>query len=222
MAFILNIETSGPNCSIALAEDGKLLAIRESIGNVHNEKASLFIQEVFYESNLPISVLDSVALSEGPGSYTGLRIGASLAKGLCYALSIPLISLSSLQIQAAAEIELAKRENALIAALTDARRNEVYASIYDDNLQLVEYLGPHVLTAGSFNSFLSSRKVIFSGSGASKAQKVLNSFNAIYSDIHFISSRNMLPLSLKIYNTRNFVNISSFEPQYLKLFDKAI
>ncbi|MBV1922576.1 MAG: tRNA (adenosine(37)-N6)-threonylcarbamoyltransferase complex dimerization subunit type 1 TsaB, partial [Flavobacteriaceae bacterium] len=164
MATILCLETSTTNCSVALSVNGSVIALKEDNSNQysHAERLHVFIEEVLSESNIKKDDLDAIAISKGPGSYTGLRIGVSAAKGLCFALDVPLISIPTLEILAS-QLQI---ENGLIISMLDARRMEVYSSVYNKEIIEVRETKAEVIDETSFVSFLDIENVFFIGNGA--------------------------------------------------------
>lgn len=220
MAIILNIETSTEVCSVALSKDGELLTYREDDKDKsHASKLTPFIDSVLKEKSVNIEELSAVCVSEGPGSYTGLRIGISVAKGLCFGLRTPLIAVSSIKAMALACIN--KTDNPdrfLFCPLMDARRMEVYTAIYDDKLNVIEDIHARVIDDASFEEFLSKKNVIFFGNGADKCKQIISSSKAIFDDEIRCSAVSMVELSHESYKAKNFKDLAYFEPYYLKDF----
>ena len=217
--LILNIETATPVCSVALSRDGALLAHRTSTEhNVHSERLTVFVEEVMQECGFEFNMLDAVAVSEGPGSYTGLRIGASVAKGLCYGLGKPLISVKTLQAMAHGMSVQSPDENALYCPMIDARRMEVYTALYDFNGNEIETTTAKVIDAESFQDILSQRKIIFAGDGMEKCKPVIQSPNALFLEQFRHAAEWMIPLAEAKWTTRQFADTAYFEPFYLKEF----
>lgn len=223
MALILNIETSTPVCSVALARDGQVLALRETaIEKSHAEKISLFINQVLDEAQTDSPALDAVAVSRGPGSYTGLRIGASTAKGLCYGSGIPLMAISSLQAMAMhVARQTDKKKEALFRPLTDARRMEVYTALYDSTGKEMEPTTARVVDENSFRSELDKGPVYFMGNGAAKCREAVSHPNAVFIDGIETSAAYMAPLAEAAWQRKAFEDTAYFTPYYLKDF-KAI
>ncbi|TYP99647.1 tRNA threonylcarbamoyladenosine biosynthesis protein TsaB [Tenacibaculum adriaticum] len=216
MALILNIETATKNCSVSLAENGKVLVLKElNEGNYsHAEKLHLFIQDILEEEKININKIDAVAVSKGPGSYTGLRIGVSAAKGLCFATNKPLISIETLGSLAHA-ISI---KNGFIISMLDARRMEVYAAVYNsDHLQIRE-IKAEIIDEGSFSEYLLDNTVYFLGDGAEKCKEIIKSDNAVFIDDKFPSAKEMASLSYEKFQQNNFEDVAYFEPFYLKDF----
>jgi tRNA threonylcarbamoyladenosine biosynthesis protein TsaB len=219
VSLILNIETSTTVCSVALAEDEKLLAIKEeNKGYTHAEKITLFIQEVLSQSGKKVSDLNAVAVSNGPGSYTGLRIGASTAKGLCYALNIPLIgvdTLKALAVKCGDSITVTKSD--LLCPMIDARRMEVYCALFDSAFNNIQPVSARIIDENSFADFLAQQKVYFFGDGASKCKALLaHQKNAVFIDGLGPSAATMISLSHQKFLNKEFEDTSLYEPFYLK------
>ncbi len=223
MALILCIETSTRACSVALCEAGKVKATRFRLDAhyTHAENLNPLIETVMKEANAAFSQLDAVAVSRGPGSYTGLRIGVSSAKGLCYALGIPLIAIDTLWIMAARALSeiTSPVGNFLLCPLMDARRMEVYTALFDPSLREIESVAPHILAENSFSEYLSAQEVWFFGDGMEKAQSLLSrSANARFiANIH-PAAEAMAAQAEKKLNAGEVENLAYFEPLYLKEF----
>ncbi|WBX71418.1 tRNA (adenosine(37)-N6)-threonylcarbamoyltransferase complex dimerization subunit type 1 TsaB [Tenacibaculum retecalamus] len=216
MALILNIETATKNCSVSLAKDGMVLAIRElNDGNYsHAEKLHPFIQELLKEVNITSERIDAVAVSKEPGSYTGLRIGVSAAKGMCFAINKPLISIETLK-SLAYSISI---QEGLIVSMLDARRMEVYAAVYNPNYEQVREIKAEIIDEDSFREELSKGKVYFLGDGAAKCKDVITHNNAFFIDDKFPSAKEMAKLSYDKYQKNDIEDVAYFEPFYLKDF----
>ncbi|MCK0202291.1 tRNA (adenosine(37)-N6)-threonylcarbamoyltransferase complex dimerization subunit type 1 TsaB [Ornithobacterium rhinotracheale] len=217
MTLILNIETSTRNCSVSVARDGKLVALcEESKENYeHAEKLHRFMQWALEAEDLSFEDLDAVCVSKGPGSYTGLRIGVSAAKGLCFSLNIPLLSLNSLEILARS---VENENNAdYIIPMIDARRKEVYTATFTPQMQIIEKTNAKILDETSFQSF-NNKKIIVLGDGASKASEILKLENATYLTESLPSAKDMCAESFKLYQNQQFEDVAYFEPFYLKDF----
>ena len=217
MALILNIETATKNCSVSLADGKNLLQLKEvNDGSYsHGEMLHVYIDEVIKKANKKLTDLDAVAVSKGPGSYTGLRIGVSAAKGLCYSLDKPLISVSTL---ASLASTLKVEKDALIIPLLDARRMEVYSSIYDSNYDQIREIKAEIITESSFANYLENKKVYFLGDGADKCKRTILHKNAIFLDDYFPSAKEMVRFSLQKFENRDYEDVAYFEPFYLKDF----
>lgn len=216
MATILHIETATKNCSVSVADKGELLAMQElNDGNYsHAEKLHPFIQQVMQEAKLSFNDIDAVAVSKGPGSYTGLRIGVSAAKGLCFAFDKPLISIETLQ-SLAYKLSI---EQGVIIPMLDARRMEVYAAVYNSKHEQVRDIKAEVIDENSFQEYLSKGKVYFLGDGAEKCKEVITHENAVFIDGEFPSAKEMVKLSFDKYKKNDIEDVAYFEPFYLKDF----
>ncbi|WP_207533948.1 tRNA (adenosine(37)-N6)-threonylcarbamoyltransferase complex dimerization subunit type 1 TsaB [Desertivirga arenae] len=220
MALILQIETSTTSCSVALAENGNVLSVKEmNERNIHASHITLFIGEVLKCSGRTMSDLDAVAVSKGPGSYTGLRIGVSAAKGLCYALDIPLVAVSTLQAMAAGLIGRFSEQEVLLCPMIDARRMEVYTAIFDQHLTEISPVEAKIIDPESFSNVLASNTVVFFGDGAEKCQDILGTSNhAVFVTDFFNSAIHFSGIAFEKYNAQQFEDIAYFEPYYLKDF----
>jgi len=214
--YILNIETATKNCSVSISKNGDLIALKEicEANFSHAEKLHVFINDTLKEVNLKYENLNAIAVSKGPGSYTGLRIGVSSAKGLCFALDIPLISVLTLESLANA----IKVDSGFIIPLLDARRQEVYTAIFDHNYIAIKKTFNYILDENSFLDFLDLGKVTFLGDGAKKTSELINHPNAIFLDNYFPSANEMVALSYKKFRLNDFEDVAYFEPFYLKDF----
>jgi len=218
MVHLLAIETSTEICSVALSRNKQCLAIVEDDKeNSHAEKIVLFIDKVLKQSGLKINTLNAVCISEGPGSYTGLRIGTSSAKGLCDALDIPLISIPTLQSMAWGAREQYP-DYQQYCPMIDARRMEVYTAVYNHNLEQIETINSLILDENSYSDFLSKNKTVFFGNGMEKSRPILaKNPNAIFCSTK-TSARYLLELGYKKYIEHDFADVAYFEPFYLKEF----
>lgn len=216
MAIILNIETATKNCSVSLADNGMILAIRElNDGNYsHAEKLHPFIQDILNEANITSSNIDAVAVSKGPGSYTGLRIGVSAAKGICFATDKPLISIETLK-SLAHSISI---NEGMIVPMIDARRMEVYSAVYNSKYEKVREIKAEIIDEESFKEELLKGQVYFLGDGAAKCKEVIIHENAVFIDDEFPSSKEMAILSYAKYKKNDIEDVAYFEPFYLKDF----
>lgn len=223
MGLILQIETATSSCSVALARDGSILAARAVNGrNVHAEVITIFIEEVMKTADVAFSALDAVAVSCGPGSYTGLRIGVSTAKGLCFALDKPLISVDTLAAMTSGIIEggtYGHDNNMLFCPMIDARRMEVYAAIFDNKLNQVKSTTAEIIDENSFENLLKENRILFFGDGAEKCKSVLDKNpNAIFYGSFANSAAFLIQIAEKKFKARNFEDVALFEPFYLKDF----
>ncbi len=215
MAYILNIETSTKNCSVSIAQDGTTLLCKEiaQSGYSHAEKLHVFIEELLLELQLHYKDLNAIAVSQGPGSYTGLRIGVSAAKGLCYALNIPMIAVDTLEVLAR-QLQISE---GFIIPMIDARRMEVYSAVFDAKYQKVRETQAEIITESSFATLGST--VYFVGDSAEKGKTVLMQSNFIFKDdIVYPSANEMSALSNEQYKKNETVDVAYFEPYYLKDF----
>lgn len=215
MALILNIETATKNCSVALSKAGKTLAIKElSEQNFsHAEKLHVFIEELFSETNLKLEDLNAVAVSQGPGSYTGLRIGVSAAKGLSYALSIPLIALDTLEILAR-KIQV---NSGIIIPMIDARRLEVFSAFFDSSFTKIRAIKAEVIDENSYKE--ESEILHLIGDGAMKFKEILTDEKFhYYPEIQYPSAAEMGLISFQKFQNSQFEDVAYFEPFYLKDF----
>jgi tRNA threonylcarbamoyladenosine biosynthesis protein TsaB len=222
MTKILYIETATKVCSVALSEEGKLVGIHETtIANSHAEVLSTFVEELVKEQGWDYKDLDAIAVSKGPGSYTGLRIGISSAKGLCYSLEKPLISVSTLQSMAKGMIEFINpfEENLLICPMIDARRMEVYSALFDPNNKEVRAIEAQIIDDNSFDEYFKNHILYFAGDGADKCKKTFSSkLNARFLDKFEVSSKHMIEIATKKFANKQFEDVAYFEPYYLKDF----
>lgn len=214
--YILNLETSTKNCSVAISKNGVMIALKEvNEGNyAHAELLNPFIEAVLIESKISFPHLSAVAISKGPGSYTGLRIGVSTAKGICFALNIPLISLETLLILAH-QIE---NPNGIIIPMLDARRMEVYMALFDAEFKKIKPTQAVIVEEGAFEELLKDQKVYFVGDGVEKCKHIMQHQNAILDTNTFPSAREMCKLSFNKFLMEDFEDVAYFEPYYLKDF----
>ncbi|UYW00751.1 tRNA (adenosine(37)-N6)-threonylcarbamoyltransferase complex dimerization subunit type 1 TsaB [Flavobacterium agricola] len=215
MALILNIETATKNCSVSLSNKNEIVALKEiaTQGFAHAENLHVFIADVLEQANLSLADLDAVAVSQGPGSYTGLRIGVSAAKGLCYALGIPLLALDTLEILA----QQVQIESGYIVSMLDARRMEVFMGVYSSNYDAVESVKAEIIDENTLASYSEPLHII--GDGALKCQEILKGSNFIYHpEILYPSAQQMGVLAYKKFETNQFEDVAYFEPYYLKDF----
>lgn len=215
MATLLCIETASTNCSVALSVDGNLLDLKEdnNLSYSHSERLHLFIDEIIKDNGLSLQDLDALAISKGPGSYTGLRIGVSAAKGLCFSLDIPLISVPTLT-----ALALKVEEEGKVVAMLDARRMEVYTASFNSNKEQIEETSAKILLPDSYQDLLETGKVYFIGSGVEKFKAICSHPNAVFVEDHLPSAKEMIKLAFEKYNKSDFEDVAYFEPYYLKDF----
>ncbi len=219
MATILQIETATEVCSAAISKNGVTIALKEEFNkNIHAQKLTLFINEIMQAENLRYQQLDAVAVSKGPGSYTGLRIGVSTAKGLCFALEKPLISVNTLELMAAGYLQKHPDFEGLLAPMIDARRMEVYTAIYTNKLHLKEAVSAKVIDEKSFIFELSNNYIVFLGNGVAKCQTFIKHPNAHFLIDNFNSAAHMSKLADEAFKQKKIENLAYFEPFYLKDF----
>ncbi len=216
MGIILNIETATKNCSVSVAKEGRVIALREiNNGNYsHAEKLHPLIEDVLKKLNITLNDIDAFAVSKGPGSYTGLRIGVSAVKGLSFSLDKPLLSVETLEALA----NSVKVDDGVIVPMLDARRMEVYSAIYDKNYNKIREIKAEVIDENSFSELLEKGKVYFLGDGAEKCKETIIHKNAIFIDDKFPSAKEMAKLSFEKYTNNQFEDVAYFEPFYLKDF----
>ena len=218
MCYILNIESSSTNCSVSLSKNGELLSVKEKNDEKysHSTKLHSYIDSVLNKENIDIKDLSAIAVSKGPGSYTGLRIGVAAAKGLCFSLDIPLISISTLLVLS----KKIKIDSGLIIPVLDARRDEVYSAIFDSQYNVIEKDSPTLINSESFSQYSKKNKLYFIGSGQQKCKELIKTNNNLnfYKTDELPSSKEMSLLSYEKYSNSEFEDIAYFEPAYLKNF----
>lgn len=227
---LLSIETATRVCSVALSMDGKLLAERESSEkNIHSSIITIFIDEVMKETGTAYSDLDAVAVSKGPGSYTGLRIGVSTAKGICFAIDKPLIAIGTLEAlawgarNALLERKTAKKDDIFFCPMIDARRMEVYYALYTFDLAEVRETKAEIITADTFTALLQTNQLWFTGDGAEKCKELYAGHpHAHFPDNPMPSARYLIDLAEKKFMAGQFEDTAYFEPFYLKDFIPGI
>jgi tRNA threonylcarbamoyladenosine biosynthesis protein TsaB len=231
MALILNLETSTRICSVALAQDGELLGCKES----HEDKShasllAVFIKNILDENAKVIPDLDAVAVSKGPGSYTGLRIGVSTAKGLAYASGIPLIGVDTLSSMARGIIfghhpgneSLPEDGNFYLCPMIDARRMEVYTATFHPSGKMIEPISAKIIQKDSFKDMLEQNRMVFFGNGAAKCRNIIQHPNAIFLEGMETSAKYMVSLAESAWQQKSFEDVAYFEPFYLKDFVATI
>ena len=220
---ILYIESSTLTCSVAISRNAEILALKESHDQsyAHSEKLVTYIDEVIKQAGLKPSDLDAVCVSKGPGSYTGLRIGVSAAKGLCYGLGIPLLSVGSLEsiaYLAKTNFENTLADVALLCPMVDARRMEVYMQLFDVDLNLLQPVSAEIIDEQSFSSELGKGKIAFFGDGAAKCKETIQHTNAVFLDDFKTSATGMISVAEAKFSNEQFEDVAYFEPYYLKDF----
>jgi tRNA threonylcarbamoyladenosine biosynthesis protein TsaB len=223
MSKILCIETSTNVCSVALTEKGKVLFSEEEFSaNSHAAMLTVLIERIMKRAGIEINEIDAVAVSSGPGSYTGLRIGVSTAKGICYALDKPLIAVSSLYIIAQQALlmhnDILNNDNILLCPMIDARRMEVYTALFDKNLNNIEDISAKIINADSYSALLEKQKIAFFGNGSTKCKALISNDNAIFIDNIYPVASAMAMSVYKKFNDNHFEDTAYFEPFYLKDF----
>lgn len=218
--IILHFETSTDLCSVALSLGEHLLSSNQCCEERnHVEKLTVFADNLLYNHNFSPSQLDAIAVSHGPGSYTGLRIGLSAAKGLCYGADIPLIAVPTLYSMCLGFLETnVIDENALLCPMIDARRMEVYTALYDNKGKQLKDTSAQIINEDSFNEWFNERKIYFFGNGALKCKSVISNQNAIFDETFKQSASYMIKPALNSYKNAQFEDIAYFEPMYLKDF----
>jgi tRNA threonylcarbamoyladenosine biosynthesis protein TsaB len=215
MARILNLETATTNCSVSISLDGELVSIKEenTPNYSHAEQLHIFIKEALAATSF--SDIDAIAVSKGPGSYTGLRIGVSAAKGLCFSLDLPLISIPTLE-SMANQIQVGEDE--IILPVLDARRMEVYSCVFDDKYKEIRETKAEVIDENSFAEFSKFKKIHIIGSGAEKCEEIIKQPNFKFYKEAFPSAKEMAKLGQKKFEANDFEDVAYFEPYYLKDF----
>ena len=218
MSLILHLETATESCSATLAENGKILAtIEETKQNIHGEKLSVFVDECLRKAGKKMDHLEALAVSSGPGSYTGLRIGVSLAKGICYALNIPFISIDTLHAMTAG-IASVKPGYDLYCPILDARRNEVFTTLLTPSLDPIVETKAMIIDPESFSDHLLSHRILFFGNGAEKCSLIIKDPNANFELDFSNSASHMVAEALRKKKSNQYENLAYFEPSYLKEF----
>ncbi len=231
MALILNIETSTQVCSVCVSLDGVVKGIKESNEEKsHAKLLTIFIEQLLNDLNYKIDDFDAISISKGPGSYTGLRIGVSTAKGLCYAKDLPLIAINTLQSMAngiilkanSNNISVDDIENSILVPVIDARRMEVYSAFFNSKGDFIRDVKAEIIDENSYQDILSKQKMIFFGDGSEKISEVIKHENAIFIKNFNPSSKFMAGLSEIAFRAKLFEDIAYFEPFYLKDFIATI
>jgi tRNA threonylcarbamoyladenosine biosynthesis protein TsaB len=217
MALRLYIETATTNCSVCLANDEEILYFKEENDKnySHSEKLHVFIKEAYETAKIKPSAIAAIVVGKGPGSYTGLRIGVSTAKGLCFASDISLIAIETLEILA----QSISISNGTIVSLLDARRMEVYSAIFNETHEQIRETKAEIITEASFSEYLAKGKVHFIGNGAEKCKGVITHENAVfYDEIYFPSTKHMISLGIEKHKKNDIEDVAYFDPYYLKDF----
>lgn len=220
--MILNIETSQNYCSVALSNKEKTMDfIMSQQPNNHSQEIGVFVDKILKKNQIEVSDLEAIAVSSGPGSYTGLRIGVSMAKGLAYAANKPLIAVDTLSImvQKAIEQDCPKGNDYMFCPMIDARRMEVFFAFFDANGNRISEISNIVLENKSFDKQLEKRQIVFLGNGSKKLKEIIENKNAIFVENIFPSSQFMSKLSYKKFIEKIFENVAYFEPLYIKPFE---
>jgi tRNA threonylcarbamoyladenosine biosynthesis protein TsaB len=221
MSYILNIDTATDICSIAVSQAGKMLSLVEEANNNHASRITLMIEEALTLAAINIKELSAVAISNGPGSYTSLRVGTSTAKGICYALDIPLIAVDTLTALAYSVFQVMDVADALYCPMIDARRMEVYMMIFKKNteranLEIIESLNNVIIDENTFQKYFEQgKKIILTGNGTAKCKAVINNVNILHVD-NLCSAAYLIPLSTEAFLKKAFVDVAYHTPQYLK------
>ncbi len=228
MTLILNIETSTDICSVSLSKNGNIIDLRidnpENHGLEHGQHSrilAVLIKDILQKNSLMANKLDALAISEGPGSYTGLRIGVSTAKGICLGANLPLIALNTLLIIAEMAKETKKSDYDLIIPMIDARRMEVYCAVYDRDMAIIKETEAKVIDENSFSEYR-GKKVLFCGNGALKTEEIIKWDNFDFTDSVYPSAEFMGKIANDYFNTQKIVDLVYFEPFYLKSFIATI
>ncbi len=223
MAYILSIETSTQVCSVAIASDGLVIGSKESFDDkTHASLLTVFIDELLKANNIKVKDLQAVSVSQGPGSYTGLRIGVSVAKGLCYAAGLPLIAVNTMKAMALMAKENLNDPNLLLCPMIDARRMEVYSELFEYNLTEKRGVIAEVINSDSYHELLANQQVAFFGNGAAKCSELLLKSNARFIENIYPSAKYMAKLAYEAFTRQEFVDVAYFEPFYLKDFVATI
>lgn len=219
MTYLLNIETATHICSVSLSKDGETIDIKESFEDkTHAELLTVFIKDLLNRNSIKPADLSAIAVSEGPGSYTGLRIGVSVAKGLCYGLKKPLIAIPTLLAMAEGMKQDLIDDSSLLSPMIDARRMEVYTAIYNQKLEVIEDVHAKVIDEEAFKTLLDQNKINFFGNGSEKCKSTIQHENANFIDKTYISSKHMSQLAFEKFQNNDFKDVAYFEPFYLKEF----
>ncbi|WP_350284974.1 tRNA (adenosine(37)-N6)-threonylcarbamoyltransferase complex dimerization subunit type 1 TsaB [uncultured Croceitalea sp.] len=217
MGKILNLETATTNCSVSVAVNGEVVSLIEenTLNYSHSEQLHVFAEDALKKASLKWGEIDAIAVSKGPGSYTGLRIGVSAAKGLCFALDIPLISVPTL---ASMAHQIEGVDNDVIIPVLDARRMEVYSCVFDQTYNEIRETRAEIVTEDSFKEYLPYNNIHLVGNGATKCAEILTDPTFVFHPEVFPSSKEMAEISYVKYLNKDFEDVAYFEPYYLKDF----
>lgn len=219
MAYILCIETATEICSVALINNDKIIAFEHDLsGNSHASKLHLLVENVLQKANIGFNDLNAVAISKGPGSYTGLRVGVSAAKGYCYVLNIPLIAINTLQSLANGYLMQHPNYSGLICPMIDARRMEVYCAVFDSNLNEILPTQAKIIDEHSFANELAQNEIVFIGNGAEKCNGKFETQNPKFEIGYVCNATYLSSLAHKAFEQKQFEDVAYFEPYYLKDF----
>jgi len=217
LPLILNIETSSAICSVCLSRDGEVISLKEdNSGTNHASRLTIFIQELLDQNNLSIQELDAIAVSAGPGSYTGLRIGVATAKGICFSITKPLIAVDSLHALAEGMIAAHPNNGFLYCPTIDARRDEIYYSLIDLKSSILIPSNNVILAPTIPFDIPGDKSILVGGTGAAKTIAQWNNSSLVYDETTLGSSKNMIAISNKKFYDSQFENVASFEPAYIK------
>jgi len=220
VALILNIDTSLETASVSLAKDGSIISFETN--EVQKDHASFLhvaIAGIFKKNGVSANDIDAIAVTEGPGSYTGLRVGMATAKGLCFAAEKPFITINTLEAMTASLIHEGKRSD-LYAPMIDARRMEVFTAVYNEKLEQILQPCPMIVDKQSFGDLLTNSKMMFFGSGAKKFQSISQHSNAMFAEQLSVEN-GVAELSYKKFYDKNFTELINSEPLYLKAFQDS-
>ncbi len=218
MSYFINIETSTDICSVALSRDAEVIDKRENQSRNHASTTALYVQELLKANNLKVDDLAGVAVSKGPGSYTGLRIGTSTGKGMAYQAGIKLLAIDTLQAMALEASNRTNEADAIICATIDAGRNEVYSELFDMENRPIRDCLAEIITEDSFADIMAKGRMIFVGNGAQKMSNIIKNQNAVFMPEITTSAAYMAPLTAKAFANNDWVDVAYFEPFYLKDF----
>jgi tRNA threonylcarbamoyladenosine biosynthesis protein TsaB len=219
MGLILGIETATEVCSVAIGKDGVCIAELNNLeGNSHASQLHPMVKKIFQETGFSLNQLDAIAVSKGPGSYTGLRVGVSAAKGFAYALKIPIVAVGTLPAMVSKLLVQTENIETQFAPMIDARRMEVYCGIFNNFMEEIDKVQAKIIDEDSFFEFLEKQKTVFFGNGASKCKSTIQHPNATFIDGFFCSASGLMPLAEKAFQSKSFENLAYFEPYYLKDF----